>query len=366
MGARRGRPVGLEIEFLDGTVPLAGGGDAEWLSAIPRGSNERPQRPATTPATKWLIGLGVTAAGVGGLAFLQQQQSEDPTASPSTTVLTPPPATLVAAPPGSAVQFLPGVDWLTPEQLDALQRPQLELLALNTDSALLTATHGRNYRFDLTSFTLLTGSVAEPAPQRVVALWPGEGYLGDAADGTPVVRATDGLAYLLRADGRKTLLAEGRVDRVEFGWFAETVCIAADDCRLQLHGAAGVVTYPAHPDSRIAFSPNGEHVAIWSGTSVELIDLRLTFATEGAADDDVAVTYELGPETPLDIPPRTQTFVQTPSGGTGQQPMVWRSDSSVVGFVDDNSLVLMDAIGGKTERIPLPESAADPRSPAGG
>jgi hypothetical protein len=355
---RRQRPVGLEIEFLDDTSSPVGGAGAEWLSASPREPIERRQRALMSPAGKWIVGLGLAATATGGLLWLRQQRLDNLSVAPPTTVAQLP-LTVVPLPSGGEAN--------SAAVTNNVDGRSLELVALNIDSALLASTEGRTYRFDLDSFTLLTGGVAEPSPQRTVALWPGEGYLGDAADGTPVVRGTDGLAYLLAPDGRKTLLAEGRVDRVEFGWFAETVCIAADDCQLALHGAGGSVPYPAHQDSRIAFSPNGEHVAIWSGTSLELIDLLPASALDPLADSgDVVATYELGPETPVEIPARLQTFVQTPSGSTAAQPMVWRSDSTSVGFVDDNSLVLIDAISGKTERIPLPESAADPRTPVGG
>jgi hypothetical protein len=155
-----------------------------------------------------------------------------------------------------------------------------------------------------------------------IAIGPQEHLIGSTALGEPVVSGPDERQYRASPGGRRERIADGFVNFVENGSFAELRCDVAQQCVVLAHGAA----VPAPLELRYRrgqayrFSPSGTHVALVDERRAEIVDLA-TGAT--------VVSLE------ADLPPQR---IEVPAG------VAWSPDSRyLVVSASDGQLYVLDA-----------------------
>ncbi|MEZ5256530.1 MAG: hypothetical protein R2705_06470 [Ilumatobacteraceae bacterium] len=144
--------------------------------------------------------------------------------------------------------------------------------------------------------------------------------IGTAGDSRPVVQLPDGKPYVVATSGALTRLAEGTIDAVRNGWYAETVCTLSGRCSLAIHGSADPLNVAeAASGTRVSFAPGGGSAAVLEprpeGTRLQVLDL-----TTGLSLGELMVT----------------------DGSVLDPTVVWSPGAKFVIVVRDGALVVLD------------------------
>ena len=106
----------------------------------------------------------------------------------------------------------------------------------------------------------------------------GELY-GSMADGRPVVRGDDHIAYTIEPDGTPTPLDGTPVGPVDHGHYIEVRCTPTQTCTTYGHLDPATVialgpTHDANGPRQYRMQPDGPYVAVQTGTDLQLLDTR--------------------------------------------------------------------------------------------